>query len=212
MSIDICYCDKLFLSFLFLFRVFFVWCNKVIFFVLMFGTQYYFCSMFCTENWSVLWTSKHTTQLVFLRSLLKAIFLWQDVYAIDCVVKLLFWKCTLVFLYILVFALYVRNRKNFVTARHNWGDVHLLSRVGYWLMLRKNVLCSNYKHFEDMIRIVDVGFFWHNTSTNQLSRITDFLLCWKHVMQLFMLQRVTVALCVSSACVTFFFAWDKFAF
>jgi len=23
----------------------------------MFGTQYYFCSMFCTENWSVWWGS-----------------------------------------------------------------------------------------------------------------------------------------------------------
>jgi len=45
-----------------------------------------------------------------------------------------------------------------VTAERNWGDVNLLSRVGLWLMLRK--MCCYYKHSEDMIRIVDVGFLW----------------------------------------------------
>jgi len=45
-----------------------------------------------------------------------------------------------------------------VTAERNWGDVNLLSRVGFWLMLRK--MCSYYKHPKDMIRIVDVGFLW----------------------------------------------------
>jgi len=43
-----------------------------------------------------------------------------------------------------------------VTAERNWGDVNLLSHVGLWLMLRKMCLC--YKHPEDMIRIVGVGF------------------------------------------------------
>ena len=47
--------------------------------------------------------------------------------------------------------------KVIVTAERNWGDVNLLSLVGLWLMLRK--MCCYYKHSEDMIRIVDVGFF-----------------------------------------------------
>ena len=45
-----------------------------------------------------------------------------------------------------------------VTAERNRGDVNLLSRVGFWLMSRK--MCSYYKHSEDMIRIVDVGFYF----------------------------------------------------
>ena len=57
-----------------------------------------------------------------------------------------------------------------VTAERNWVDVNLfLSRVGLWLMLRK--MCFHYKHPEDMIRIVDVGFFFdHNTSTKLLGK------------------------------------------
>jgi hypothetical protein len=43
--------------------------------------------------------------------------------------------------------------------------------------------------FEDMIRMVGVGFF--------------LLMLEKHVMQLFLLQHVMVALCVSPACVIF---------
>ena len=65
----------------------------------------------------------------------------------------------MVFLYILVFAFYMfKTVKVSVTAERNWGDVNLLSRVGFWLMLRK--MCSYYKHPKDMIRIVDVGFLW----------------------------------------------------
>ena len=65
----------------------------------------------------------------------------------------------MVFLYILVFAFYMfKTVKVSVTAERNWGDVNLLSRVGFWLMLRK--MCCYYKHPKDMIRIVDVGFLW----------------------------------------------------
>ena len=70
------------------------WCNKVIF-VLMFGTQYYFCSMFCTENWIV------------VRVKLTMRFLWRCNFAIDCVVKMLLCECTWCFLYILVFCFYM---------------------------------------------------------------------------------------------------------
>ena len=113
----------------------------------MFGTQYYFCSMFCAENWIV------------VRVKLTMQFLWRCNFAIDCAVKMLLWKCTWCFLYILVFAFYMfKTVKVSVTAERNWGDVNLLSRVGFWLMLRK--MCSFYKHPKDMIRIVDVGFLW----------------------------------------------------
>jgi len=57
-----------------------------------------------------------------------------------------------------------------VTAERNWGDVNLLSRVGFWLMLRKMCLC--YKHPEDMIRIVDVGFFLWPQHFNKIVRET----------------------------------------
>ena len=63
-----------------------------------------------------------------------------------------------VFVHISVRFLYVQNRKSFCHCRSNWGDVNLLSRVGFWLMLRK--MCFYYKHPKDMIRIVDVGFLW----------------------------------------------------
>ncbi len=90
-SIDICYCEKLFLSFISFQSFPLFCCNKVIF-VLMFGTQYYFCSMFYVENWIV------------VRVKLTMRFLWRCNFAIDCAVKMLLWECTWCFLYILVFA------------------------------------------------------------------------------------------------------------
>ena len=51
---DFCYCEKIVSEFCFFSEFSLFWGNKVIF-VLMFGTQYYFSSMFYTENWSVLW-------------------------------------------------------------------------------------------------------------------------------------------------------------
>jgi len=81
----------------------------------------------------------------------------------------------MVFLYILVLAFYVfKTVKVSVTAERNWGDVNLLIRVGMWLMLRK--MCSYYKHSKDMIRIVDVGFFWHNLW--RLHCLCDIFLTW----------------------------------
>jgi len=50
-------------------------------------------------------------------------------------------KMYMVFLYILVFAFCMfKTVKVSVTAECNWGDVNLLSRVGFWLMLRKMCL------------------------------------------------------------------------
>ena len=120
--------------------------NKVIF-VLMFGTQYYlFCLMFYAENWIV------------VRVKLTMRFLWRCNFAIWLCSQDVIVKMYMVFLYILVFAFYMfKTVKVSVTAERNWGDVNLLSRVGFWLMLRK--MCTFYKHPKDMIRIVDVGFF-----------------------------------------------------
>jgi hypothetical protein len=102
--------------------------NKVIF-VLMFGTQYYFfvrCSMPRTE---LLWGSNSQCD-----------FLWRCNFAIDCVVKMLLWKMYMVFLYILVFAFCMfKTVKISVTAECNWGDVKLLSRVGFLAYVKKNV-------------------------------------------------------------------------
>jgi len=65
----------------------------------------------------------------------------------------------MVFLYILVFALYVQNRKSFCHCRTQlrrcksfkpcWSLAYVLSKM-----------CFHYKHSKDMIRIVDVGFLW----------------------------------------------------
>jgi hypothetical protein len=144
-----CYCEKLFLS-LFLFRVFLCCCCNKVIFVLMFGTQYYFfCSMFYAENWIV------------VRVKLTMRFLWRCNFAIWLCSQDVTVKMYMVFLYILVFAFCMfKTVKVSVTAERNWGDVNLLGRVGLWLMLRK--MCCYYKHSEDMIRIVDVGLFWHN--------------------------------------------------
>ena len=103
------------------------WCNKVIF-VLMFGTQYYFCSMFCAENWIV------------VRAKLTKRFLWRGNFAIDCAVKMLLWECTWCFLYILVFAFYVfKTVKVSVTAERNWGDVNLFKPCRFLAYVKKNV-------------------------------------------------------------------------
>ncbi len=102
-SIDNCYCERLFLS-LFLFRVFFVWCNKVIF-VLTFGTQYYFCSMFCTRT--EVFYEGQTHNAIFV-----AMYLCHWLCSQDVIVGMY-----MVFLYILVFALYVQNRKSFCHCR-----------------------------------------------------------------------------------------------
>jgi hypothetical protein len=123
--------------------------NKVIFCTDVRYSVLFFCSMFYAENWIVV-RVKLTMRF------------YGDV-------TLPFWLCSqdvtvkmyMVFLYILVFAFCMfKTVKVSVTAERNWGDVNLLSRVGLWLMLRK--MCCYYKHSEDMIRIVDVGLFWHN--------------------------------------------------
>ena len=125
---DFCYCEKIVSEFCFFSEFSLFWCNKVIF-VLMIGTQYYFCSMFFVENWIV------------VRVKLTMRFLWRCSFAI--------WLCSqdvivgmyMVFLYILVFAFCMfKTVKVSVTAESNWGDVNLLSRVGFWLMLRKMCL------------------------------------------------------------------------
>ncbi len=129
---------------------------------------------------------KLITQLIIYCGVWWSEKLWQGVYAIDCVVKMLFCKCTLVFLYILVFALYVQNRKKFCHCKKWLRRCNLFKPVGHWLMCRKCVVFDRdvkcclilqfpelfyftdviyfflYKHFEDMIRMVNVGFFlWH---------------------------------------------------
>ena len=97
------------------------WCNKVIF-VLMFGTQYYFCSMFCTENWIV------------VRVKLTMRFLWRCNFAIWLCSQDVIVEMYVVFLYILVFAFCMfKTVKVSVTAECNWGDVNLLSRIGFGL-------------------------------------------------------------------------------
>ena len=78
----------------------------------------------------------------------------------------------MVFLYILVFAFYVQNRKSFCYCRTQLRRCKSLSRVGLWLMLRK--MCSYYKHSEDMIRIVDVGCF-DTTCDGCIACVTFFL-------------------------------------
>ena len=78
---DICYCEKIVSEFVSFQSFLCCCCNKVIF-VLMFDTQYYFYSMFCTENWIV------------VRVELTNAILWRCNFAIDCVVKMLLWECT----------------------------------------------------------------------------------------------------------------------
>jgi len=157
-SIDICYCEKLFLSFCFFFRVFFVWCNKVIFctdvrYSVLFLFDVLHRELKCFMNVKT-YNANSFCEVLFLKR-----FLWQCVYAIDCVVKMLFLEMYMLFLYILVFALYVQNRKSFCHCK-TWLR-RCKSFKPCWLLanVKKNVLCLNYKHFEDMIRIVDVGFF-----------------------------------------------------
>ncbi len=89
---------------LFLFRVFFVWCNKVIF-VLMFGTQYYLCLMFCART--EVFYEGQTHNAIFV-----AMYLCHWLCSLDVIVEMY-----MVFLYILVFALYVQNRKSFCHCR-----------------------------------------------------------------------------------------------
>ena len=58
----------------------------------------------------------------------------------------------MVFLYILVFAFYMfKTVKVSVTAERNRGDVNLLSRVGSWLNVKKNVfvLQASQRHDQD---------------------------------------------------------------
>ena len=106
-----------------------------------------FCSMFYAENWIV------------VRVELTDAIVWRCCFAIDCVVKTLLWECTWCFLYILVFALYVQNRKSFCHCRTQLRRCKSFKPCWLLANVKKNVLCLNYKHFEDMIRIVDVGFF-----------------------------------------------------
>jgi hypothetical protein len=123
--------------------------NKVIFCTDVRYSVLFFCSMFYAENWIV------------VRVKLTMRFLWRCNFAIWLCSQDVTVKMYMVFLYILVFAFCMfKTVKVSVTAERNWGDVNLLSRVGLWLMLRK--MCCYYKHSEDMIRIVDVGLFWHN--------------------------------------------------
>ena len=93
----------------------------------------------------------------------------------------------MVFLYILVFAFYMfKTVKVSVTAERNWGDVNLLSRVGFLAYVEKNVFLLQAsqrhdqdswcrilwpQHFNKIVRettcdgcIACVTFFLHETS------------------------------------------------
>ena len=124
----------------------------------MFGTQYYFCSVFCIENWIV------------VRVKLTMRFLWRCNFAI--------WLCSqdvivgmyVVFLYILVFAFCMfKTVKVSVTAKRDWGDVNLLSRVGFLAYVKKNVfvLQASQRHDQDSWCRM---FCDHNTSTRLLRK------------------------------------------
>ena len=124
----------------------------------------------------------------------------------------------MVFLYILVFAFYMfKTVKVSVTAERNWGDVNLFKPCWFLAYVKKNVfsLQAFRRHDQDNWCRIFFDTILRNCDVDRYRiHITDFLLiiarrdvelCWEqHIMQLFMLQCVTVALCASSACVTFF--------
>ncbi len=117
----------------------------------MFGTQYYFCSMFCTENWVVV-RVKLTMRLmvVFVEFVIKAIFV---------AMYLCHWLCSqdvivgmyMVFLYILVFVFMFKTVKVVVTAERNWGDVNLFKPCWSLAYVKKNVslLQASRRHDQD---------------------------------------------------------------
>ncbi len=117
------------------------WCNKVIF-VLMFGTQYYFCSMIYART-EVLYEGQ-THNAIFV-----AVFLCHWLCSQDVIVGMY-----MVFLYILVFALYVQNRKKFFFFFHCRTQLRRCkSFKPCWLLayVKKNVflLQASRRHDQD---------------------------------------------------------------
>jgi len=82
-----------------------LWCNKVIFFVLMFGTQYYLLFNVLRRELNCCESRTHKCDFV-------AMLLCHWLCSQDVIVGMY-----MVFLYILVFALYVQNRKSFCHCR-----------------------------------------------------------------------------------------------
>lgn len=124
-----------------------------------------FCSMFYAENWIV------------VRVELTMRFLWRCNFAIDCVVKMLLWECTWCFLYILVFALYVQNRKSFCHCRTQLRRCKSFKPCWFVAYVKKNVfvLQAFQRHDQDSWCriffdttcdgcIACVTFFLHETS------------------------------------------------
>ncbi len=131
----------------------------------MFGTQYYFCSMFYTENWIV------------VRVKLTVQFLWRCNFAIDCVVKMLLWECTWCSVHISVRFLYVQNRKSFCHCRMQLRRCKSLKPGWFWLMLRKMcffLLQASRRHDQDS---------WCWIFVTQLVTVALLVLYFSHMRQ-----------------------------
>jgi len=120
-----------------------------------------FCSMFYAENWIV------------VRVELTNAILWRCCFAIDCVVKMLLWECTWCFLYILVFALYVQNRKSFCHCRTQLRRCKSFKPCWFVAYVKKNVfvLQASQRHDQDSwCRI-----FFDTTCDGWIACVTFFL-------------------------------------
>ena len=113
-------------------------CNKVIF-VLMFGTQYYFCLMFCTRT--EVFYEGQTHNAIFV-----AMFLCHWLCSQDVIVEMY-----MVFLYILVFALNVENRKSLCHCRTQLRRCKSFKPCWFLAYVKKNVflLQASQRHDQD---------------------------------------------------------------
>jgi hypothetical protein len=133
-----CYCEKLFLSFCFFSEFSLFWCNKVIFL--------YWCSVL---------------SIIFVRcSAPRTELLWGSNSQCDfCGDVILPWLCSqdvivgmyMVFLYILVFALYVQNRKSFCHCRTQLRRCKSFKPYWFVAYVKKNVflLQASQRHDQD---------------------------------------------------------------
>jgi len=129
----------------------------------MFDTQYYLCLMFCVENWIV------------VRVELTNAILWRCNSAIDLCSQDVIVGMYMVFLYILVFAFYVQNRKSFCHCRTQLRRCKSFKPCWFVAYVKKNVfvLQASQRHDQDSwCRI----FFWHNLW--RLHCLCDIFLMW----------------------------------
>ena len=114
------------------------WCNKVIF-VLMFGTQYYFCSMFCAENWIV------------VRVKLTMRFYGDVTLPLTVQSRCYCGNVHGVFVHISVRFLYVQNRKSFCHCRTQLRRCKSFKPCWFLAYVEKNVyfLQASQRHDQD---------------------------------------------------------------